>query len=65
MEIVLIYDQGERYDPDIVIKKFDTENSLVDFINDNGIGDNIEACYEINKEISIISYEKVTKYGIG
>ena len=64
MKAVLIYDDGEKYEPCILIREFNSENEMIDFINEKKIGDSIMAAYEFYEKIKIIPVEKVTKWEI-
>jgi len=64
MKTVIIYDDGEEYDECIIIREFNSENEMIDFINEKGIGDSIMAAYEFYEKIKITPVEKVTKWEI-
>jgi len=64
MKVVLIYDDGEEYEPCILVREFDSESEMIDFINKENKGNSIISAYEFYKKIKIIPVEKVTKWEI-
>ncbi len=64
MKIVLVYDSGDEYHEVREIKEFENKADLIAFVNSEGIGGSIEACYEVYGEIKIEPFEKVTEYRI-
>lgn len=64
MKSVLFYDAGEQYAPDITVKEFENKEKMLDFINENDIGQSIIAAYEFYKEIDIEPFEKIISYKI-
>ena len=62
MKVVLIYDRGDQWTADIVVKQFKDKTEMIKFVNHEKIGDSIYKCYEVLKEINIIPFEKVTEY---
>lgn len=64
MKTILIYDAGEKYEPDIRIREFQDSTEMITFINTKIISSGIIAAYECYKEINIEPFEKVTAYRI-
>jgi len=62
--VVLIYDYGDQYEPDVLIKEFKSEDDMIEFINQNDIGKSVMAAYEAYRKIEIEPFEKIIKYRI-
>ena len=64
MKVVLIYDDGERYAPNVKVKEFDGGQEMIEFINNYNIGEEVIAAYQVCNRIEIETFESVVKYKI-
>ena len=63
MKTILIYDNGEEYEPNILVTEFESSKKMIEFINKQTPFE-ILGAYEVLKELQIESYEKVLTYRI-
>jgi len=65
MKTILIYDDSEyEYESNVVVKEFNSQEQMVNFINTEKIGKSIIASYEVYKEIKFKPVEKITMWDI-
>lgn len=64
MKVVLIYDAGDQWTSDLRIEEFEDEKEMICFVNKEKVGDCIQGCYKVHKEIVIEPFEKVLEYKI-
>jgi len=62
MKALLIYDNGEQYEPDFKIEEFDSKEKMIEFINEKNVGEGVIAAYEFYKEVEIEPFERVVNY---
>ena len=62
--VVLIYDDGEQYESNVLVKEFKSENDMIEFINQNDLGKGVMAAYNACSKIEIEPFEKIVKYRI-
>ena len=63
MKSLLIYLDGDEYEYDHIIKEFESEGALIDFINKENIS-TVVAAYTFYKELEIEPFDKVVSYRI-
>lgn len=63
MKTILIYDKCDyEFESEIKVEEFESKEIMLEFINNNKIGKQIIASYEIYKEIKFKPFELVTKW---